>query len=64
MPVTETPFPILIHFLCAVVNVTGMPLQPLDATPEQASRAEKAGDEDTTAKKLPKGVVLGPDGKP
>lgn len=64
MPVTETPFPILSHFICAVVNVTGMPPQPLDATPEQASRVEKIGDDDSRPKQLPKGVVLGKDGKP
>ena len=39
MPLTESPYPILSHFLCAVENVTGMPPQPLDATPEQAAEA-------------------------
>ncbi|SMQ51456.1 unnamed protein product [Zymoseptoria tritici ST99CH_1A5] len=39
---------------------TGLPPQPLDASPEQRIRAQ----DDDKAKTLPKGVVLGPDGKP
>ena len=64
MPLTESPYPILSHFLCAVENVTGMPPQPLDATPEQAAEAGQPKDENTRPKQLPKGVVLGKDGKP
>ncbi|KAI9658706.1 MAG: hypothetical protein M1821_002266 [Bathelium mastoideum] len=40
-----------------------MPPQPLDATPPQSSPSPSSSD-DTAPKKLPKGVVLGPDGKP
>lgn len=39
-----------------------MPPQPLDATPEQAARAQQMNGNDP--KPLPKGVVLGKDGKP
>ena len=42
-----------------------MPPQPLDATPSQLIQAPKRQDEDDRKpKQLPKGVVLGPDGKP
>ena len=41
-----------------------MPPQPLDATPQQLAEAQKKQDEDGRPKQLPKGVVLGPDGKP
>jgi FAD-linked sulfhydryl oxidase len=61
MPVTEIPYPILSQFGCAVTKTTGMPPQPLDATPEQRAQVDE---EDRTPKQLPKGVVLGPDGKP
>ncbi|KAF2753729.1 hypothetical protein EJ05DRAFT_541728 [Pseudovirgaria hyperparasitica] len=61
MPVTSLDLPILARFLCAVESTTGMPPQPLDATPEQREAAAQAA---STAKELPKGVVLGPDGKP
>ncbi|KAM3414283.1 hypothetical protein BST61_g10936 [Cercospora zeina] len=40
--------------------MTGLPPQPLDASPEQRLRADEADKSQT----LPKGVVLGPDGKP
>lgn len=60
MPMTCIEYPILARFLCAVEKSTGMPAQPL-ASPEQDARSEHA---DTAPKKLPKGVVLGPDGKP
>jgi mitochondrial FAD-linked sulfhydryl oxidase len=62
MPITELEFPILQQFLCVVEARTGLPAQPLEATPEQKMRAEQ--DEDKLEKPLPKGVVLGPDGKP
>lgn len=61
MPITEIPYPILSQFGCAVTKTTGMPPQPLDATPEQKAQVDE---EDRTPKQLPKGVVLGPDGKP
>lgn len=70
MPLTHIDFPILQSFFCSVEARTGMPPQPLDASPEQAARAgrtdelqqrDASGDGD---KPLPKGVVLGPDGKP
>lgn len=57
MPVTGLDFPILQHFFCIVESRTGIPVQPLDAMPE-SQQAE------TTPKPLPKGIVLGPDGKP
>jgi len=55
MPVGQTEFPILATFLCSVEKNTGMPAQPLDAEPKHG---------DDGPKPLPKGVVLGPDGKP
>jgi hypothetical protein len=58
MPLTETDGPILLSFLCAVELATGMPAQPLEAG-KQLNEAV-----DSTPKKLPRGVVLGPDGKP
>lgn len=57
MPVTETYYPILSHFLCSVQHNTGMPANPADAPTPTA-------DAPTQPKQLPKGVVLGPDGKP
>lgn len=57
MPLTQIPIPVLAHFLCIVENMTGLPAQPLDATPEQRAQAQDGNP-------LPKGVVLGPDGKP
>lgn len=64
MPITEIEWPILQHFFCSVENTTGMPPQPLDATAQQLDDAKKKQDEDSKPKQLPKGVVLGPDGKP
>lgn len=51
MPVTQIDFPILLSFNCAVQKMTG---------------ADAAGQPqlDKDGKPLPKGVVLGPDGKP
>nr|POE48052.1 mitochondrial fad-linked sulfhydryl oxidase erv1 [Quercus suber] len=63
MPITELDFPILQHFFCVVEGQTGMPPQPLDATPEQIANAQDKQDA-VVPKPLPKGVVLGPDGKP
>ncbi|KAK6430908.1 Flavin-linked sulfhydryl oxidase of the mitochondrial IMS [Oleoguttula sp. CCFEE 5521] len=64
MPITEIQFPILTHFLCSVESNTGMPPQPLDATPAQAAKAEAKQQQEDGRPNLPKGVVLGPDGKP
>jgi len=67
MPITLLDIPILSNFFCAVYNTTGMPPQPLDATPAEARAAQKQdGAIGTTEaqQQLPKGVVLGPDGKP
>lgn len=60
MPITELFYPILSRFLCAVEMTTGLPAQPLDAPVEQKERVEQEDEK----KQLPKGVVLGPDGKP
>ncbi|KAF2835602.1 hypothetical protein M501DRAFT_981447 [Patellaria atrata CBS 101060] len=57
MPVTSTPFPILSQFLCQVEKLTGVPPQPLDAPGSAMLDGEPP-------KELPKGVVIGPDGKP
>jgi len=64
MPLTGFDIPILQYFLCLVEKRTGMPAQPLDVTPKQRARAEQEPNEDARPKQLPKGVVLGPDGKP
>ncbi|KAK7532969.1 FAD-linked sulfhydryl oxidase ALR [Phyllosticta citribraziliensis] len=76
MPLTFADVPILSRFLCAVEKNTGEPAQPEAATTTTAAMDNTAGRRDddqpastTTAagdgpKKLPKGVVLGPDGKP
>ncbi|OJD30549.1 fad dependent sulfhydryl oxidase [Diplodia corticola] len=55
--------PILSQFLCVVESRTGMPAQPLDA-PSQGSNNSDSDAHADAPKKLPKGVVLGPDGKP
>lgn len=63
MPVTSTDWPILSSFLCAVSKSTGMPLQA--SVKDESEPASQAVDvTDRTPKKLPKGVVLGKDGKP
>lgn len=69
MPVTGIELPILSQFLCAVESNTGMPAQPLDAekagAPAPAANSQTThADDDAAPKKLPKGVVLGKDGKP
>lgn len=63
MPLTQIDFPVLQHFLCIVESRTGMPVQPTDVSPLPAQQKQR-DDDDTTPKQLPKGVVLGPDGKP
>ena len=60
MPLTSLDYPILSQFLCVVEKRTGMPAVP---TPQEAHSAQQE-QKDETPKKLPKGVVLGPDGKP
>jgi len=62
MPVTESPFPLLSHFIRVVEQTTGMPPQPLTSSPDP--EVEKSKDKTLKPKQLPKGVVLGPDGKP
>ena len=83
MPITGyLEYPILSKFASAVEKNTGMPPQPLDATPEQRAAAGERQQQDEGKnrqyqdavknrqyqdegkKELPKGVVLGPDGKP
>jgi len=73
MPVTGIELPILSQFLCAVESNTGMPAQPLDAekagapapAPAPAATSQTMhADHDEAPKKLPRGVVLGKDGKP
>ena len=59
MPLTQIQFPILPYFLCVVESRTGMPVQPTSTM-----SAEQQQQEDVGAKPLPKGMVLGPDGKP
>lgn len=63
MPTGNADIPILSWFFCSVENNTGMPPQPLDATPQQRAAADNDNG-DGGQKPLPKGVVLGPDGKP
>ena len=41
-----------------------MPPQPLNASPSQIAEPQQNQDGDERRKQLPKGVVLGPDGKP
>lgn len=64
MPSTQLEFPILLRFLCAVEINTGMPLLPLDAKAPSLAETPKKQRDDERPKQLPKGVVLGPDGKP
>ena len=66
MPLTQIDFPILQSFFCSVEARTGMPPQPLDATPAQAAEAQRREQQQQQdgSKVLPGGVVLGPDGKP
>lgn len=70
MPLTQVDWPILQQFFCIVEKRTGLPPQPLEATPEQVVRArrmeekQQRQDDAPKPKQLPKGVVLGPDGKP
>lgn len=65
MPITQLEIPILSNFFCAVYNTTGMPPQPLDAKKAEGGQQQDGGSGVAEGKQqLPKGVVLGPDGKP
>lgn len=65
MPITQTPYPILSYFACAVIKVTGAPPQPLDAMAADTTTSEKQEENAVPVPKaIPKGVVLGKDGKP
>ena len=57
MPVTQLQFPILPYFLCVVESRTGESAQP--TVPMSAEQQQEGA-----PKPLPKGMVLGPDGKP
>ena len=57
----QTPFPILLQFFCVIEQRTGMPPQPLDV---ERPILPSDRQDDAAPEKLPKGVVLGPDGKP
>lgn len=61
MPVTHLDVPILSQFTYAVKYHTGSPPMPQNTTtaPQQEVRKD-----DKTPKQLPRGVVLGTDGKP
>ncbi|CAK3903960.1 mitochondrial FAD-linked sulfhydryl oxidase ERV1-like [Lecanosticta acicola] len=56
MPITQLDFPILLSFNCAVQKMTGA-----DAAGQQQPQQDATGGGSIP---LPKGVVLGPDGKP
>lgn len=60
MSTTQIDFPILQYFFCTIENMTGLPPQPLDASPEQRIRA----DDEDKRQTVPQGAVIGPDGKP
>ncbi|KAI6812113.1 hypothetical protein KC367_g1244 [Hortaea werneckii] len=66
MGVTDFEFPILQHFFCVLEKRTGIPAQPLTPMAEEQLRAKQQRLEEQDGQKapLPKGVVLGPDGKP
>ena len=67
MPLTGLEFPILTRFLCAVETMTGLPPQPLDASTQQQqpqAQGQSKQEDGDKPKPLPKGIVLGPDGKP
>ncbi|KAI7461917.1 hypothetical protein KC351_g16579, partial [Hortaea werneckii] len=68
MGLTDFEFPILQHFFCVLEKRTGIPAQPLTPMAEEQLRArqQQQQQEDANGQKapLPKGMVLGPDGKP
>jgi hypothetical protein len=63
MPLTAFDFPILARFVCVVEAMTGQPLPSFDAEGKNQQDGNHAATT-TTGAPLPKGVVLGPDGKP
>lgn len=65
MPVTKTEVPILSQFIHAVHTSDKMQAQP-QPPPENDRKTDASGAnvDDLTPKKLPKGIVLGKDGKP
>jgi FAD-linked sulfhydryl oxidase len=63
MPTTFLEYPILLHFLCTVKQLTGMPAISLDTASASTNTHDDTGSGEEP-RKLPKGVVLGPDGKP
>jgi len=66
MPLTSLWVPVLSQFLCVVEKTTGMPIPPTAPADvsSNTSNQHAVKSDDLTPKKLPKGVVLGPDGKP
>lgn len=63
MPVSNTEAPVLAHFLCVVSSrlSQGMPMQ---ANQQKDGASRGVDSAEITPKQLPKGVVLGKDGKP
>ncbi|KAB8345839.1 hypothetical protein FH972_022894 [Carpinus fangiana] len=65
MPVSATELPILIQFFCVVEKRTGMSVAPpVSGSDSSSTKPSNADGQDLTPKALPKGVVLGKDGKP
>ncbi|RMX81346.1 hypothetical protein D0869_06880 [Hortaea werneckii] len=69
MGVTDFEFPILQQFFCVLEKRTGFPAQPLTPMAEQQLQAkqqqqQQQDDQNGQNAPLPKGMVLGPDGKP
>lgn len=62
MPLTWTDLPILSQFLWSVKDNTGSPVMPQDGQATQPKHKEQV--ENPRPQDLPKGVVLGKDGKP
>jgi len=66
MPVTGTQVPILSQFLFAVWGTRNMDAQAPPPPPEndRSSSNNNVKNDEQTPKPLPKGVVIGKDGKP
>ena len=62
MTTTFQEFPVLTRFFCAVETQTRTGMSNLRAEKQDDTSTIAAVDQ--TPKKLPKGIVLGPDGKP
>jgi hypothetical protein len=60
MPITQIQIPILALFFSSVARNTGMPVLPLNVETKQEDNSQA----DAGPKKLPRGVVLNPDGTP